>query len=82
MKRHLPEEILQLRVQVPDERATSYDLSMAVVEGQASVAHVFPVDALCSRGHADDLSLLHICTWMEQITYYLYLYWLVWIFIL
>lgn len=57
-----PEEILQLGVQVPDERAPRHDLSVAVVEGQTSVAHVFTVDALCACGHADDLGLLHVRT--------------------
>lgn len=56
--------MLQLGVKVPDEGATSYNFGVAVVEGQASVAHVFAVNALCPRGDADDLSLLHVsaCT--------------------
>lgn len=56
--------MLQLGVQVPDERPASHNLSMAVIEGQTSVAHVFTIDALCPCGHADDLSLLHVsaCT--------------------
>lgn len=57
-----PEEMLQLGVQVPDERPTSHNLSMTVIEGQTSIAHVFTIDALCPCGHADDLSLLHIST--------------------
>lgn len=64
-----PEEMFQLGVQVPDERATGHDLSMAVVEGQTSVAHVFAIDALCPRGHADDFSLLHVGTWVRKYKY-------------
>lgn len=61
-----PEERVQLGVQVPDERAASQDLGVAVVEGQTSIAHVFTVDALCSCGHTDDLGLLHIGTWTRR----------------
>lgn len=57
-----PEEILQLGVQVPNEGPTSDNLSMAVVECQTSVTHVFAINTLSSCGHTDDLSLLHICT--------------------
>lgn len=60
-----PEEMFQLGVQVPDERATGHNLGMAVVEGQSPVAHVFTVDALCPRGDADDFSLLHVTTWIR-----------------
>lgn len=57
-----PEEMLQLAIQVPDERPPRHNLSVAVVEGQASVAHVFTIDALCPCGNTDDLRLLHIST--------------------
>lgn len=57
-----PEETLQLGVQVPNEGPPSYNLSMAVVECQTSVTHIFPINTLCTRGHTDDLSLLYICT--------------------
>lgn len=62
MEQPSPEEILELRVQEPDERAPSYDLSVAVVESQTLIADIFTIDALCPCGHADDLSLLHIRT--------------------
>lgn len=60
--------MLQLGVQVPDEGPTSHNLSMAVIEGQSSVAHVFTIDALCPSGHTDDLSLLHISTCARKYT--------------
>lgn len=61
--------MLQLGVQEPDERAAGHNLSMAVIEGQTSVAHVFTIDTLRPCGHTDDLGLLHIRTWTRIFFY-------------
>lgn len=58
--------MLQLGVEVPDERAAGHDLGVAVVQGQASVAHVLAVYALGPRGHADDLGFLHVGAWTGE----------------
>ena len=52
--------MLQLCVQVPNERAASDDLSVAIVERQAAVAHVLAVYTLCPRGDADHLGFLDV----------------------
>lgn len=59
----VPEEELQLRVQVADERAACDDLSVAVVQRQAAVTHVLAVYALGPCGDADYLGLLHVRAW-------------------
>ena len=59
-----PDQGLQLSVQEPHQGTACYDLSVAVVQREAAVAHVLAVDALGSRGNADHLRLLNIRAWM------------------
>lgn len=50
-------------VEEPQQGPAGYDLRVAVVKCEPTVAHVLAIDALCSRGDADHLGVFHICAW-------------------